>query len=82
MPLKLLLLRVTHCKQMVGTLTLTLETTENEPDKADTILRSTENEADYIVTLGVCVVINLTVTSRDCWHIRTISDLKKQNNNI
>ncbi len=59
-----------------------IETTENEPDKADTILRSTENEADYIVTLGVCVVINLTVTSRDCWHIRTISDLKKLNNNI
>ncbi len=27
------------------------ETTENEPDKADTILRGTENEADAIVTL-------------------------------
>ncbi len=29
-----------------------IETTENEPDKADTILlRGTENEADAIVTL-------------------------------
>ncbi len=28
-----------------------IETTENEPDKADTILRGTEKEADAIVTL-------------------------------
>ncbi len=27
------------------------QTTENEPDKADTILRGTENEADAIVML-------------------------------
>ncbi len=28
-----------------------IETTENEPDKADTILHSTENEANAIITL-------------------------------
>ncbi len=37
--------------------------------KADTLLRGTENEAD---------VINLTVTVGDCWHIRTISDFNIQ----
>ncbi len=48
--------------------------------KADTILGGTENEADAIVTLRgrVYVVINLTVTAGNCWHIRTISYFYKQ----
>ncbi len=52
--------------------------------KADTILHGTENEADTIVTLPgrVYVVIKLTVTAGDCWHIRTMSDLNKQKVNI
>ncbi len=51
--------------------------------KADTILRGPENEADAIVTLpGIGKVINLTVTAGDCWHIRTMSDLNKQKVNI
>ncbi len=46
--------------------------------KADTILRGKENKADAIVTLpgtwySVYVVINLTVTVGDCWHIRTMN---------
>ncbi len=52
--------------------------------KADTILRGTENEADAIVTLRgrVYMVINLTVTAGDCWQIRTMSDFNKQKVNI
>ncbi len=50
--------------------------------KADIILRGTENKADAIVTLRVYVVINITVTSGDCWHIRTMSDFNKQKANI
>ncbi len=48
--------------------------------KADTILHSTENEADAIVTLPgrVYMVINLTVIAGDCWHIRTMSDFNKK----
>ncbi len=38
----------------------------------------TENQADAIVTLWVYIVINLTVTAGDCWHIRTMSDFNKQ----
>ncbi len=34
----------------------------------------TENQA----TLRVYIVINLTVTAGDCWHIRTMSDFNKQ----
>ncbi len=50
--------------------------------EADTILRGTENEADAIVTLRVYVVINLTVTAGDCWHVRTMSDFNEQKVNI
>ncbi len=50
--------------------------------KADIILRGTENKADAIVMLRVYVVINITVTSGDCWHIRTMSDFNKQKVNI
>ncbi len=64
-----------------------IETTKNEADKSETILRGTENEADAIITLPgisgrVYMVINLTVTAGDCWHIRTMSDFNKQKVNI
>ncbi|XP_016364700.1 zinc finger B-box domain-containing protein 1-like [Sinocyclocheilus rhinocerous] len=49
LPLKLLLLRVTL--QTDDRNVNIIETTENEPDKADIILRGTENEADVIVAL-------------------------------
>ncbi len=64
---------------MTGTVNI-IETTENEPE-ADTILRGTQNEADCY-NVRVYVIINLTVTAGDCWHIRTMSDFNKQKVNI
>ncbi len=49
LPLELLLLRVTL--QTDDRYVNIIETTENEPDKADTILRGTENAADVIIAL-------------------------------
>ncbi len=41
-------------------------------------------KTDAIVTLRgrVYIVINLTVTAGDCWHIKTMSDFNKQKVNI
>ncbi len=52
--------------------------------KADTILQKTRQMLSwcYLVHGRVYVVINLTVTAGDCWHIRTMSDLNKQKVNI
>ncbi len=50
--------------------------------KTDTILHGTENEARYRVRGRVYIVINLTVTAGDCWHIRMMSDFNKQKVNI